>query len=377
LAHLLAGTKYQALGLLGKGAQGVVVDAEHVALGKRVVVKVLHERHALDEILVERMRLEAQVLARLRSDHLVAVIDLGTLADGRPYFVMEKLAGRTLQAEGRARGPLSPREAIDVARQVLAALSVVHRDGLVHRDVKPANVFLCDAEGPGSRLVKLLDFGVAKVLASAPGAVVNVPAATAGNVAIGTPSFLSPEQACASPVDGRADLYSVGALLFWMLAGRDPFAHHVEMMDVLLAHVTEPARPVSDFAPFAIPPALERAIRTALEKLPERRFATARDFSDGLAAVPLGDAAARAADRGTIRMGGGGTVRMVEIPGRPAPQRAEAERAPSSPSPGAFGRPGTARPLVSSLGVVGLLAMACAALTLLLLLGARLAGFLS
>lgn len=371
LTDLLAGTKYRAIALLGEGAQGVVVDAEHVALGKPVVVKVLRQRLAGNKVRVERMRVEAQALARLRSDHLVPVIDLGTLPDGRPYFVMEKVAGRTLHAEGCARGPFAPAEAIDVARQVLAALEVVHRAGLVHRDVKPANVFLCDRDAAGRRLVKLLDLGVAKVVSA--GAVVSAPAPTAGNVAIGTPRFLSPEQASGDPVDGRADLYSVGVLLFWMLTGRDPFAHHEGMLEILMAHVTEPPPRVSDFAPFAIPPALEHAIHTALQKLPGQRYASAKDFADALAAVPLGEAAARAADKGTIRLAGG-TVRMVDLPGRPHSPRSEPAR--PTAAPGAVLRRGKDRPLVSSLSAVLVIAATCAALTVLLLLGARLFGWL-
>jgi len=392
LTHLLDGTKYRVLGLLGKGAQGFVVDAEHVALGKAVVVKVLHERHVLDAIQVERMRVEAQALARLTSIHLVPVIDLGTLADGRPYFVMEKLAGRTLHAEGRARGPLPPGEAIEIARQVLAALSVVHRAGLVHRDVKPANVFLSATETPGAWLVKLLDFGVAKVL-PATGAVVNAPAPTVGGIAIGTPKFLSPEQACANPVDARSDVYSVGALLFWMLSGRDPFAHHKGMIDILTAHVTEPAPLVSDVAPCPVPRALELAIHKALQKLPEQRYATAKDFADALSAVPLDQAMVRASNGGTIRMGGplrpfpssepmkrppagGGTVRMVQGAGHARDACAQPERASRSPPRPAFARGGAARPVVSSLGLAVLVAVAFASLTVLLLLGVRLAGVL-
>jgi serine/threonine-protein kinase len=392
LAQLLAGTRYRALALLGRGAQGLVVDAEHIALGKPVVIKVMQGKHGLDPRLAERMQLEAQVLARLSSPHLVAVHDVGALIDGRPYFVMDKLRGRTVKAEVRARGPLPVAEAIEIARQVLVGLGTVHRAGLVHRDVKPDNVFLCDAEPGKPPLVKLLDFGIAKVVPNAQGSVVGALAPTVNGIAIGTPRFLSPEQACGNPVDGRADLYATGVLLFWMLTGKDPFAHHTAVSDVLLAHVTEPAPRVAKLAPSPVPAALEHAIARALQKLPEQRFASAKDFEDELAAVVREEHAANAAsDVATLRMGGsstppgsaagktavmvgGGTVRMVNAAGRPLakPAGRSAEGAPLA----RFLRTAPARPVVSWLGAAALVAAAFAGLTVLLLLAARLAGFL-
>jgi serine/threonine protein kinase len=390
LAQLLAGTKYRALGLLGKGAQGVVVDAEHIALGKPVVIKVLQGKHGLDARLAERMQLEAQALARLSSPHLVAVHDVGALIDGRPFFVMDKLWGRTLKAEVRARGPLPVAEAIEVARQVLVGLGTVHRAGLVHRDVKPDNVFLCETEAGKPPLVKLLDFGIAKVVPGTHGSVVNALAPTVNGIAIGTPRFLSPEQACGNPVDARADLYAAGVLLFWMLTGKDPFAHHTALSDVLLAHVTEPAPLLADVAPTAVPAALDKAIRKAMQKLPEHRFASAKDFEDALAAVHVEDAEDGRSDAATLRMGrpspphhaagktaviaAGGTIRMSDARGAPLanPAAASAER-PTAP---AFPQVPTPRPVVSWLGAAALVAAAFAGLTVLLLLAARLAGFL-
>lgn len=372
LRALLAGTSYRPLGLLGKGAQGFVLDAVHVALGKPVVIKVPHAKHGLDRRITERVELEAQALARMSSPHLVGVHDFGVLSDGRPFFVMEKLHGRTLKAEVRERGPLPVAEAIAIARQVLAALAVVHHGGLVHRDVKPDNVFLCDGAPGGERLVKLLDFGVAKVVPGSAGAVVSALAPTMSGIAIGTPRFLSPEQARGTPIDARADLYAVGVLLFWMLCGRDPFSHHTDITAVLMAHAIEPPPKVSTIATTTIPITLEDAIHRALRKQPEERFASARAFDAVLAAIDP-QAAVVPIEPATIRMRGavgGGTVRMALPSARPterlAPQR-QAGPLPNTPSP---------LPMVSSARAAALVVAACATLTLLLLLGARLVGWM-
>ncbi|KYF57577.1 hypothetical protein BE08_44750 [Sorangium cellulosum] len=164
---------------------GEVVEAEHRALRKRVVVKLVRRAFARDPRFADRLRVEAQALAAVSSPHVVEVLDLGRTPAGRPYFVMERLEGTTLAEELARRGALPVAEAIDVVRQVLAGLSAAHRVGLVHRDVKLDNVFLCapgSAPG-GGRVAKLLDFGVTKVLdggvaAGAPGA--SAPLALAG-----------------------------------------------------------------------------------------------------------------------------------------------------------------------------------------------------
>ena len=168
LDRLLEGTPYRALDVLGQGGMGLVVGAEHRALGKHVVVKLLRRESAHDEHLADRLRVEAQALARLRHENLVEVHDLGRTPAGRPYYVMERLHGRTLSEEIAARGALPPLEAVDIARQALSGLMAAHHAGLVHRDIKPANIFLCEPSRPGGRrAVKVLDFGVAKVLPEA------------------------------------------------------------------------------------------------------------------------------------------------------------------------------------------------------------------
>jgi serine/threonine-protein kinase len=159
----LHGTPYRGTMPLGYGGMGEVWEAVHVELERPVVVKLLHGALAGDPKLVDRLRVEARALAALAHPHIVAVSDFGRTPEGRPYFVMERLYGRTLKQELDARGALPVGEAIEYVRQVLAALSAAHQLGIVHRDVKVENVFLCQREGTRP-FVKLLDFGIAKIL---------------------------------------------------------------------------------------------------------------------------------------------------------------------------------------------------------------------
>lgn len=282
----LAGTGYRTIALLGRGGMGEVVEAEHLALAKRMVVKLLHRTLLGRPDLAERLRLEGQALAHLRHPNLVSVTDFQITAEGRPFLVMERLHGRTLRSELAERGEIPVAEAVGLARQALAGLAVVHEAGLVHRDIKPDNLFLCDAESPGeARVLKLLDFGVAKVVGapeSRAGALPKV--RTDQDVTLGTPRYFSPEQASFRRVDARADLYSMGLVLYGLLAGRGPFDHYTGVADLILAHTREAPPPVSQLARQPIPPLLDAALMRALEKRPEERFPSAAAFSDALAA---------------------------------------------------------------------------------------------
>ncbi len=280
----LAGTSFRTLRKLGEGSMGLVVEAENCALGTVVVIKLLHAALAIRADYVDRLRLEAQALARLRHPNLVIVTDFSVTPAGVPFFVMERLAGRTVEDERRVRGALPLREAIAIVRQALAGLAAVHAAGIVHRDIKSANLFLCDADAGGLRVVKVLDFGIAKVLSSAPVGRAPQPLRfpTAEGATVGTPRCLSPEQACGGPVDGRTDIYAAGVLLYALLVGRGPFDHLRSAVALLDAHVHLPPEPPSRLAAQPIPPAVEAAILRALAKRPDDRFASALEFSDAL-----------------------------------------------------------------------------------------------
>ncbi|WP_437864031.1 serine/threonine-protein kinase [Sorangium sp. So ce363] len=295
---VLEGTPYRAVRVLGRGGMGEVVEAEHRALRKRVVVKLVRRALAHDPRFADRLQVEARALAAVSSPHVVSVLDLGQTPSGRPYFVMERLRGTTLGEELERRGPLPVAEAIDLVRQVLAGLAAAHRVGLVHRDVKLDNVFLCapGAAAPGdARVAKVLDFGVAKVLdgavaEAAPGAEpsASVPAPaypTEAGLLVGTPRTASPEQAQCQPVDARADVYAVGLLMYTLVVGHGPFAHVEDALALLRAHVVETPAPPSRYAAQRIPAALDRAVLKALAKRPEERFQSAEAFAAELGRI--------------------------------------------------------------------------------------------
>jgi serine/threonine-protein kinase len=266
---------------------GEVVLAEHVGLGKKVVVKLLHEQFAKNPELVQRMQIEARSLAAVESPHVVQVTDLGQSAKGRTYIVMERLVGRTLRDEVKARGSLPCAEAIAYVLDVLAGLHAAHALGIIHRDIKMDNIFLCDPTNNARRMAKILDFGVAKVL-SVPSDV-SRPALphvlTAEGDVVGTPRVVAPEQAYGKPVDARTDIYATGLLLYALVVGRGPFAHLTETVDLLKANVTErPARP-SEKAAQPVPLTLDAAILRALEKRPDDRFQSAEDFARELRCI--------------------------------------------------------------------------------------------
>lgn len=294
---LLPGTRYRVLGRLAVGGMGEILDAEHEGLRRRVVVKLLRGDLDWRPDLLDRMRMEAQALALLNHPNIVQVTDFGETSDARTFLVMERLYGRTLAEELAERGQLPEAEAIAIVRQMLAGLSAAHEVGIIHRDIKLDNIFLCDAPD-GSRSVKLLDFGIAKVTpkeaATPDGRATAAPAArrppplaypTALGSRIGTPRFFSPEQADGVPVDARADIYSVGMVLYVLLAGQGPFDHYKAASAMILAHMTEAPTPPSLYTANRLPPELDRAVLKALAKKPDDRFASARAFSEELALI--------------------------------------------------------------------------------------------
>lgn len=268
---------------------GEVLEAEHVTLKRRVVVKLLLPAFAKDAGMADRLRLEAQAAAALGGHpNIVEVLDFGKTPAGRPYLVMERLVGRTLRQELRARGPLPVVEALGFTRQLLVGLSAAHRAGLVHGDIKPDNLFLCERGEGRERTLKILDFGIVKITAPStehgPGPLAFP---TAEGAAMGTPRFFAPEQAQGRLVDSRADLYAVGCVLFWLLTGQDPFQHRLGLFPLLYAHVHEPPSPPSAVARQPISTALDRLVVRALAKKPEDRFCNAEAMMAALDALSL------------------------------------------------------------------------------------------
>jgi len=263
--------RYRVTELLGEGGMGAVFKAEHVRMGKALALKLLRGNFARDAAAVERFKTEARIVSRLSHPHTIAVFDFGELRTSQGFYLaMEYVPGRDLAAVLR-EGRLDEGRAVLIAEQLLGSLSEAHESGIVHRDIKPANVMLSATES--GDFVKVLDFGIAKLRDSGTGE-------TTQGVIIGTPNYLSPEQARGEDIDARADLYSVGALLYELVAGRPPFVNK-NPVAVMQAHLNQLPPPLKVLAPW-VSEELAVAIHKALQKRPEDRFQTASDMRRAL-----------------------------------------------------------------------------------------------
>jgi serine/threonine-protein kinase len=230
--HLLDG-RYLLQAVLDEGGTSSVWRAEHVRLGRAVAVKILRPEVAGSTADVERFRREAQIAVRLSSPHVVDVLDFGDAPGGGLYIVMELLAGESLRERLRRDERLTPARVAELLRQLLVGLDAAHRAGIVHRDLKPDNLWLVPLPDGGERL-KILDFGIAKLEGPASGT-----KPTHGGLVVGTPEFLSPEQAVGGDVDHRADLYSAGIVAWLLATGCHPFPTH-DPRTLLRAHAFDP-----------------------------------------------------------------------------------------------------------------------------------------
>ncbi len=259
---------------------GTVYLVEHEQTLRQVVAKVIHRNLLSDAKTMDRFRLEAQSLGQLEHPHIVSVEGSGTTSDGRPFIVLEYLRGHTLNDELR-EGPVSVRRALHYADQYLSALEAAHRSRIVHRDFKPANIFVVDGTDEAD-YVKVLDFGLAKILPDAPtDAPSPLMAPTTEGIIVGTPRYMSPEAALGVPVDERADVYAAALVLYSSLAGRGPF-DHFSSKEFLGAQVHIEPEPPSHHAKSRLSPELDSIVLRALSKDPKKRFASARAFREAL-----------------------------------------------------------------------------------------------
>jgi serine/threonine-protein kinase len=248
---------------LGAGAMGVVYGAKHVKLGRRVAIKVIAPTMGEDPQALARFEREARALASLHHPNIVDVSTFGTLPDRRSYFVMEYLVGETLD-ERLAHGRVPFDEAVDILDQIARALEGAHAQGIVHRDLKPSNTFLVRIPREQRSIVKLLDFGLAKL------AVADGVEKTASGAVIGTALYLSPEQARSPNVDGRTDVYALGCIAYELVLGRHPFPEARTPTAAIAAHLTEPAPQPRAIWP-GIPAALDLLLFSMLAKDPSYR----------------------------------------------------------------------------------------------------------
>jgi serine/threonine protein kinase len=263
--ELVAGTRvgeYEIEKLIGRGGMGNVYGAVHPLIGKRAAVKVLNARFCADHEAVRRFVREAQAVNKVGHANIVDIFSIGDLADGRAYLVMEWLQGETLM-DRLERSPLPVEHTVAIMIALTRALEAAHAAGVIHRDLKPENVFLVPEDE--TFRVKLLDFGIAKLeTRRAP------TRKTATGMTVGTPLYMSPEQAKGIAIDGKSDVYSLGVLAYAMVCRTTPFEGEASPVEVLHAHISKPPKPphkhVKD-----IPPALDNLILQMLEKAPEDR----------------------------------------------------------------------------------------------------------
>jgi serine/threonine-protein kinase len=258
---------------LGHGGMGVLWIAQHRTLDSEVVVKFLSDELADDAAAAERFAREAAAAARVKSPHVVQILDYGVTASATPFIVMELLEGRDLGAHIEVHGALSREETTAVVHQLAKALMKTHAAGLVHRDVKPSNIFLCD--GDGDLFVKLLDFGIAK---RAPSAEVQ---STGSGRCVGTPRYMSPEQIVGDGVDARSDLWSLGVVAFECLTAKRPFEGETLGALALAIHTLPLPRP-TDVMP-SLPPEMDAWFARACARPVEERFASAIEAAESLA----------------------------------------------------------------------------------------------
>ncbi len=257
---------------VSSGGMGVVYEARHALIGHRVAVKVLRPEYSSDEDLKRRFLGEARAISAIKHRNVVEIVNFGLLPDGGPYLMMEFLEGESLHQLCERSGPLAVTHVLGLAEEILSGLAAAHQVGVVHRDLKPANVML-SMQAQDDLLVKVCDFGLARQFDVSP------EAASAGSLRAergrhasliaGTPEYISPEQAAGDPVDGQADLYSLGVMLFEMLSGRLPF-EAATALELLHLHRTAAPPSVASLV-VGIPPVVGALVQLLLSKDPARR----------------------------------------------------------------------------------------------------------
>ncbi|MEO8699161.1 MAG: protein kinase [Kofleriaceae bacterium] len=276
LTGIVLDGRYRVIEPIAEGAMGIVYRAERVKLGRIVAVKILHDVLPSELSSRKRFEIEAHAMAKLEHPHCAAVLDVGVHED-KPYVVMDFVSGSNLK-EVLVDGPLPANRAVEIVRQVLSGLAHAHEHGIIHRDVKPANIVLSQKAGLGDH-VKILDFGLARLSAEASNL-------TTG-IVVGTPSYMAPEQIRGQALDSRADLYACGVLLFELLTGTKPFiSEKDDPIEVCSMHLKVPPPKLADRQPGLELAELEAAVAKALAKSADARYQTAEEFAAALDIVP-------------------------------------------------------------------------------------------
>lgn len=292
LAKELIADRYQMIGVIGEGGWSTVYKAKDIKLNRLVAVKLLHRHLVSSPEKVKRFQQEAESAAQMAHNNVVVTYDYGMMPDGQPYIVMELLQGRSLQTVLNEEGRLPYQKLIDFMLPVCEGMHAAHEKGLVHRDLKPGNIFVT-RNLQGDQVVKVVDFGLAKVVETGQG--LAAASLTETGATLGTPAYMSPEQCMGRLLDRRSDIYAIGCIMYEALMGEKPFVGETPF-DCMLKHLNEPPLSFANqHSPVSMPPSLERAVFRCLAKNPVHRFQTARDLSTELrraavesCATPLG-----------------------------------------------------------------------------------------
>ena len=325
----LAAGRYRVLKLLGEGGMGQVYLAEHVAIEKRVALKVLRAQYANKGEIVTRFQQEAISASRIKHPNVLDVFDFGQLENGCFYLAMEFLEGNDLADELTRRKVLDAATGIRISMQICRALAAAHASGVVHRDMKPENVFL-QRTADGEEIVKIVDFGIAQLRSKDEQTHETKRRLTRTGMIFGTPEYMAPEQAGGKHADQRADIYAVGIIMYEMFTGAVPFTGET-FLGVLAKHLAEPAPAMNAVYPdLAISPSLQAVVMRALEKDPTIRYQTMLEFAQAIAGSV--DAAALGY-RAPTPIAGDHAMPLPHAPGTPTHQQFAPSTNPPPPGP--------------------------------------------
>ncbi len=272
--------KYHIVSRLGSGAMGTVYECEHTGLKRRMALKILHPDLNVNEETLARFQQEGVAAGRIQHPCTIEIFDFDRTEQGHVFLAMEFVEGRSLKSLLLDQGAFSVDDSIEITRQILSALEAAHKEGIVHRDLKPENIMV-RRDSEGTFHVKVLDFGISKLVET--GSAEEALMTQTGRI-IGTPQYMAPEQCGGTTVDHRADLYSVGLILFEMIAGRPPF-QGATVTEILMKHSTEESPSVGSVADLSVPRDLERLLAKSLRKNRDERYANATEMLDALGSI--------------------------------------------------------------------------------------------
>jgi len=309
LISQLVADRYRVIRKLGEGGMGSVYLAEHVVIEKKFALKVLAPELARRSDLVARFLQEARSASRIGHENVIDIMDFGQSPDGLVYIAMEFLDGKDLGEIVRSKGAMEWKEARDIVLQICRALRAAHDKGIVHRDMKPENIFLIQREGQ-PHFVKILDFGIAKVMGLDP----NGPRLTRTGMIFGTPEYMAPEQAEGKDTDHRADIYAVGCIMYHLITGQTPFVAE-SFMTMLTKHLMEePVAPSARRPDLVITPEMDTLVLKSLEKDRDKRWQSMAELVEAVGVCPGPETASpKPAGGQTVEMGGAHAAAALKI----------------------------------------------------------------